>query len=274
MLSKSTVISCTRGGDFRYPFEGEKRQELRRGHRTSQDPIGFEAGDSNLYRYAGNNSVNVTDPSGLEGVTCTDATEISVKATSEFGPAGGENGAYAWMVTWDVTPKADKDHGGWVIQHLKYKYRVDQGKEKDEGDYYEAWKVEKGTTNVERPKAPKDLTKAFLKQIDKTTKEVPKYNDIFWHASFGKTATTGTLVTNGEAFYFPDLELPGKFKRDNPDTPGAGNLRAIKTEGNEKLIKDLFDKDKHKYSNGLKRRLFAHWEEGGEVKFDEPEEKK
>src|SRR5262249_22120528 len=30
---------------------------------TSQDPIGFSAGDANLYRYAGNNTPNATDPS-------------------------------------------------------------------------------------------------------------------------------------------------------------------------------------------------------------------
>jgi RHS repeat-associated protein len=31
----------------------------------SQDPISFSAGDTNLYRYCGNNPVNYTDPSGL-----------------------------------------------------------------------------------------------------------------------------------------------------------------------------------------------------------------
>ncbi|HRX83260.1 MAG TPA: HNH endonuclease, partial [Pirellulaceae bacterium] len=31
----------------------------------SNDPIGFSAGDANLYRYVGNESTNATDPSGL-----------------------------------------------------------------------------------------------------------------------------------------------------------------------------------------------------------------
>jgi RHS repeat-associated protein len=35
------------------------------GRWISQDPIGFEAGDANLYRYVGNGSTNATDPSGL-----------------------------------------------------------------------------------------------------------------------------------------------------------------------------------------------------------------
>jgi RHS repeat-associated protein len=34
------------------------------GRWTSQDPLGFGAGDANLYRYAGNSPTNATDPSG------------------------------------------------------------------------------------------------------------------------------------------------------------------------------------------------------------------
>jgi RHS repeat-associated protein len=37
------------------------------GQWTSQDPIGFEAGDSNLYRYVDNKTIDELDPSGLEG---------------------------------------------------------------------------------------------------------------------------------------------------------------------------------------------------------------
>ncbi len=32
----------------------------------SEDPIGFDSGDFNFYRYVGNNSVNKIDPSGLD----------------------------------------------------------------------------------------------------------------------------------------------------------------------------------------------------------------
>jgi uncharacterized protein RhaS with RHS repeats len=42
------------------------------GRWISQDPLGFEAGDANLYRYVGNSPTNATDPSGLQinpGVT-------------------------------------------------------------------------------------------------------------------------------------------------------------------------------------------------------------
>ena len=36
------------------------------GRWLSQDPIGFEAGDANLYRYVGNGATTKTDPSGLQ----------------------------------------------------------------------------------------------------------------------------------------------------------------------------------------------------------------
>src|SRR6266849_5001824 len=36
------------------------------GRWTTEDPMGFDAGDPDLYRYVGNDPTNTTDPSGLE----------------------------------------------------------------------------------------------------------------------------------------------------------------------------------------------------------------
>ncbi|MCO8124103.1 RHS repeat-associated core domain-containing protein, partial [Stieleria sp. TO1_6] len=47
------------------------------GRFISQDPIGFAAGDANLYRYVGNGPTNATDPSGLKDPSVT---------TQTFGP--------------------------------------------------------------------------------------------------------------------------------------------------------------------------------------------
>ena len=50
------------------------------GRWTSQDPLGFAAGDANLYRYVGNSPTNATDPSGL------------IKAIEPQGSGGSEPG--------------------------------------------------------------------------------------------------------------------------------------------------------------------------------------
>ncbi|HTU16977.1 MAG TPA: RHS repeat-associated core domain-containing protein [Gemmataceae bacterium] len=42
------------------------------GRWLEQDPIGFDAGDADLYRYVGNNPTNAIDPSGLDTVVVVD----------------------------------------------------------------------------------------------------------------------------------------------------------------------------------------------------------
>jgi RHS repeat-associated protein len=52
------------------------------GRFISQDPIGFAAGDANLYRYVGNESTMYTDPSGLErSVTLPNGTVFVAQGT-------------------------------------------------------------------------------------------------------------------------------------------------------------------------------------------------
>ncbi|WP_158265152.1 RHS repeat domain-containing protein [Blastopirellula marina] len=65
--------------DFLFAFTGRERDEesslqynrsrfyeSEDGRWISQDPIGFDAGDANLYRYVGNSHPNLVDPSGQE----------------------------------------------------------------------------------------------------------------------------------------------------------------------------------------------------------------
>jgi RHS repeat-associated protein len=72
------VMSATGAVDSRYKFTGRELDsetglyyyraryyDARVGRFIGQDPIGFEAGDANLYRYVGNSPLNATDPSGL-----------------------------------------------------------------------------------------------------------------------------------------------------------------------------------------------------------------
>jgi RHS repeat-associated protein len=73
------VLSSTPGGvDTRYKFTGREFDgetglyyyraryfDANIGRFIGQDPIGFSAGDSNLYRYVGNSPMSATDPSGM-----------------------------------------------------------------------------------------------------------------------------------------------------------------------------------------------------------------
>jgi RHS repeat-associated protein len=73
------VVSETNAAvDFLFGYTGRERDEETGlhyyraryydpavGRFVSEDPIGFAAGDANLYRYVGNEVTNATDPSGL-----------------------------------------------------------------------------------------------------------------------------------------------------------------------------------------------------------------
>lgn len=52
--------------DVKLQFNRARWYDPATGRWISQDPIGFAAGDANLYRYVGNSPTNATDPSGLE----------------------------------------------------------------------------------------------------------------------------------------------------------------------------------------------------------------
>tara|TARA_R110002095_G_scaffold97122_2_gene85026 strand:+ start:8584 stop:10779 length:2196 start_codon:yes stop_codon:yes gene_type:complete len=58
-------------GYYRDPESGlyslrNRFYDSNQGRFKSEDPIGFDAGDVNLYRYVGNNAATLTDPSGLD----------------------------------------------------------------------------------------------------------------------------------------------------------------------------------------------------------------
>jgi RHS repeat-associated protein len=77
--SFGNVTSQTNGAiNFRFGYTGRELDaetglyyyraryyDAQTGQFIGQDPLSFEAGDSNLYRYVGNNATNLTDPSGL-----------------------------------------------------------------------------------------------------------------------------------------------------------------------------------------------------------------
>jgi RHS repeat-associated protein len=75
----STMSGATDDSRYRYTgreFDGEtglyyyraRYFDSNSGRFIGQDPIGFRAGDSNLYRYVGNDTINKNDPSGMRSL--------------------------------------------------------------------------------------------------------------------------------------------------------------------------------------------------------------
>ncbi len=76
-VTGSTTNPYRYTGIFGYRRDMATRQYVRaryldvlNGRWISKDPIGFYGGDSNLYRYIGNNPINQVDPLGLEVYAC------------------------------------------------------------------------------------------------------------------------------------------------------------------------------------------------------------
>jgi RHS repeat-associated protein len=83
------VVSQSNAGvDFRYGYTGREQDgetgldyyraryyDASNGRFISEDPLGFGAGDTNIYRYVGNSPTNFTDPSG-ECPPCAAATAV------------------------------------------------------------------------------------------------------------------------------------------------------------------------------------------------------
>lgn len=74
------------------------------GRWTAPDPVGFAGGDANLYRYAGGDPVNRTDPAGLWDPPWPDTFGFSVGGSFIFGGggAGGVNAQYFPGEGWKI----------------------------------------------------------------------------------------------------------------------------------------------------------------------------
>src|SRR6266571_8736169 len=76
-------------------------------HRHKLDPIGFGGGDDNLYRYVGNSTPNLRDPSGLS------AQETAEASGDDEGPVFLEpaDDTTSEMVQEGLTPDAYTGNG-------------------------------------------------------------------------------------------------------------------------------------------------------------------
>lgn len=121
------------------------------GRFISQDPIGFAAGDANLYRYVGNSPTMATDPSGLEkvlGISFSEDNVTQIAAT------------YTDWCEDNIHIDIDKSHSqNKVGNSVDSKYERKKNDIKQKGDKPGSnWKPRKAVSNpIDWPKAIKEL---------------------------------------------------------------------------------------------------------------------
>jgi RHS repeat-associated protein len=91
------VAQSSSGVDFRYGYTGREQDgetgldyyraryyDASNGRFISEDPLGFDAGDTNIYRYVGNSPTYHTDPSGLQSETSNPFLEVGILFGTAF----------------------------------------------------------------------------------------------------------------------------------------------------------------------------------------------
>jgi RHS repeat-associated protein len=103
------------------------------GRWTSDDPLGFSAGDSNLYRYVTNETTSFSDPSGLQAVKQDAKIKVTITDTGKdflgkfpLGPyADGKSAGYGFGVTIDFPAGKKKDvkveQKVWLLTYTRSK---------------------------------------------------------------------------------------------------------------------------------------------------------
>jgi uncharacterized protein RhaS with RHS repeats len=138
------------------------------GRWISQDPLRFDAGDSNLYRYVNNAPTDARDPSGLQApsrqemmIPWDGPARLKVVTVTEptFHTIDGRKNAFSYSYKFEPEVKTR----GFVVQHVKWEYDVVEVQRPfpfwtrgglnrlkhpegvaQKGEYWEAWEVTKG----------------------------------------------------------------------------------------------------------------------------------
>jgi hypothetical protein len=176
------------------------------GRWLSEDPIGFSAGDANLFRYVVNDPTNATDPSGLQPEPLPPPTaweelppperlltDVKLVAEPTSKPlTDAATGSYLAPIVWKLTKPAGP-HGGVIIQLVESELKAYDSKgdlvKEDKKKFYEAWYVPPDKQSPALASKPGDTP----------------YNDFYATLNLGAKVTRYTDSTVGRAWYFEGL---------------------------------------------------------------------
>jgi hypothetical protein len=90
------------------------------------DPLGFDAGDANLYRYVGNGPTNATDPSGLEEAPKYGDKPIAgwVAVEEKSGQKKGASGTFLWKIEKNPAPAHNGNVGSLHFKWTQHNKKV------------------------------------------------------------------------------------------------------------------------------------------------------
>jgi len=215
------------------------------GRWTTEDPLGFAAGDTNLYRYAKNDPTNGLDATGL-------AATLAIKS-GKLTPE--KYGKFNWPITWEVPAPNIKGKGktdivGVIIQRIVTMFWAVDAK----GTYVPLF----GNKSGKRGKAPFDYSGiSYLEawKVQNDGKVVPlgnflgsTANDWYWAAGTLPVKTCGWIEIVGYATYYPGLE-PWQLKGDLGFTEnwakGAGMLLSYGVPAGRVPETDLWEQIKY-----------------------------
>jgi RHS repeat-associated protein len=251
------------------------------GRWPTQDPMGFRAGDTNLYRYVHNSPEAATDPFGTQPPggwqpSISPPSDIQLVITPER-VADGYNGAFAWPITWSVQPPC----AGIIIQRIEIGgtgiiYTLggagsETYTERFGGintSYYEMWKVGQNGKTVDGPMRLPDATIADYNSQENGVRltAAMKGDDWFFLEAFGVNTdayghSVGSRVIHGDATFYAGLDETALLKagfhfvRNNQKT-GAVALLSDETVTE---AKDAWLANYPNKSDTTTHELRAHW---------------
>jgi RHS repeat-associated protein len=168
----------------------------------SQDPLGSNAGDTNYYRYVGNNPIYNTDPSGLIQQQAANS-HIWVnpkKAHQDVVTPLQQKFNFIWDATFKIPAAAACDTGGVIIQHVTWSPAI-QDKNNVKQDLIKGWtwSVAGGTKSL----GPYTGSLEFWEVFFIGPKQTETGNDEWAIVNQGDGAH-GTIVITGFQTYYPN----------------------------------------------------------------------